>query len=77
MLGREFHPVDVEVAVGGTVDWLNDDGEGHTVTALDGSFNSGIMGVGDAFAWTFEAPGTIDYFCAIHPAMTGTVTVTE
>lgn len=77
MLGREFQPASVEVAVGETVAWVNDDGEGHTVTASDGSFDSGIMMVGVEFSETFEAPGTFDYFCAIHPQMQGTVTVTE
>ena len=65
------------MAAGQTVDWLNDDGEAHTVSALDGSFNSGIMNSGDAFSETFETPGTFDYICAIHPTMTGTVIVTE
>jgi len=77
MLGRAFQPGTVEVAAGQTVDWLNDDGEAHTVSALDGSFNSGIMNSGDAFSETFETPGTFDYICAIHPTMTGTVIVTE
>ena len=73
---RAFAPADIEVRRV-AVDWLNDDSIGHTVTALDGSFNSGVMGVGDAFSVTFETPGTFDYLCAIHPTMRGTVTVSE
>jgi plastocyanin len=77
MAGLEFAPAVIEVKVGESVDWINDDSVGHTVTALDGSFNSGVMGVGDSFTQTFETPGTFDYLCAIHPTMKGTVTVTE
>jgi plastocyanin len=47
------------------------------VTAVDGSFNSGVLTVGNEFTETFETPGSFDYFCAIHPEMRGTVTVTE
>jgi plastocyanin len=76
IIDRAFEPPDLEVAAGGTVTWVNDDTEGHTVTALDGSFDSGVITVGGEFPATFESPGTFDYFCAIHPEMTGTVTVT-
>jgi plastocyanin len=77
MGGLAFHPATVEVAVGESVDWLNDDAVPHTVTANDGSFNSGLLNAGDGFSNTFETPGTFDYFCAIHPQMRATVTVTE
>jgi plastocyanin len=77
LAGRAFTPPDLTVPVGSTVRWLNDDGEGHTVSTLDGSFESGILTVGSEFAHTFSAPGTFEYFCAIHPEMQGTVTVTE
>ena len=46
------------------------------VTARDGAFDSGTLGGGDVFSQTFGDSGTFDYFCAIHPSMTGTVTVT-
>lgn len=75
MRGSVFHPVTVEVRAGETVDWLNDDVTVHTVSALDGSFNSGIMAIGDAFSVTFATAGSFDYVCAIHPLMTGTVVV--
>jgi plastocyanin len=77
MLGSIFHPATIESRVGETVDWFNDDVTVHTVTALDGSFNSGIMVIGDTFSVTFTTPGTIDYICAIHPLMTGTIVVSE
>lgn len=71
-----FKPADIEVPVGTTVDWTNDDPFAHTVTANDGSFDSGTMEGGEVFSQTFEQPGTFEYFCVIHPSMTGTVTVT-
>jgi plastocyanin len=77
MLGSIFHPATIESRAGETVDWFNDDVTVHTVTALDGSFNSGIMVIGDTFSVTFTTPGTLDYICAIHPLMTGTIVVSE
>ena len=71
-----FRPADIEVAVGTTVDWTNDDPFAHTVTARDGAFDSGTMDSGAVFAQTFSEPGTFEYFCAIHPSMIGTVRVT-
>jgi plastocyanin len=71
-----FEPATVEVEAGATVDWTNDDGVAHTVTVSGAGFNSGVMMPGDAFSQAFETPGDFDYFCAIHPSMTGTVTVT-
>jgi len=76
-IDRSFQPEAIEVAVGEAVTWTNDDTEGHTVTADDGGFNSGIMTVGDEFSMTFDSVGKFDYFCAIHPETTGTVTVSD
>jgi plastocyanin len=72
-----FQPATIEVAIGSTVTWTNDDSVDHTVTATEGSFNSGVMGAGDAFAQTFDTPGTFEYFCAIHPSMQGAIIVSE
>ncbi len=71
-----FEPPIIEVDAGTTVTWTNDDGIGHTVTAREGEFDSGVLESGDSFAQTFSEPGTFEYFCAIHPSMAGTVTVT-
>jgi plastocyanin len=75
IIDRAFQPEAISVSAGDTVAWDNDDSEGHTVTAVDGAFNSGVMTVGDAFSMTFETAGTFDYLCAIHPEMQGTVSV--
>ena len=71
-----FKPADIEVPAGSTVDWTNEDPFAHTVTARDGAFDSGNLDAGGTFSQTFPEPGTFEYFCAVHPSMTGTVTVT-
>jgi plastocyanin len=75
LIDRTFQPASVEVSAGGSVTWTNADTERHTVTALDGTFDSGIMAEGATFSATLDTPGTYDYFCAIHPEMRGSVTV--
>lgn len=56
--------------------WINQDAVPHTVTASDGAFDSGTLDEGGPFAQTFDEAGTFDYVCAIHPTMSGVVTVT-
>lgn len=70
-----FEPATIEVEAGATVTWTNRDGFSHTVTANEGDFDSGVLEGGSSFSQVFETPGSYDYFCAIHPSMTGTVTV--
>lgn len=71
-----FEPATIEVGAGATVTWTNDEGIPHTVTAREDDFDSGVLMNGDSFSQAFSEPGSYDYFCAIHPSMTGTVTVT-
>jgi len=54
---------------------VNNDNAAHTVTAKDGSFDSGNMGSGSSYTHTFTTPGTYRYFCAYHSWMVGTVVV--
>ena len=70
-----FEPALLSVAPGTTVVWVNEGAHPHTVTAFDGSFDSGVLMPGDAFAVTFGGSGTVRYFCEIHPSMTGGVSV--
>lgn len=73
--GRHFGPATIDVAVGTTVTWTNNDPFPHTVTADDGSFGSDTLGSTAQFSHTFDVAGTFTYHCAIHSTMTGTVTV--
>jgi len=54
------------VAVGTTVEWRNDGRNKHTVTADDGSFDSGNMEPGAEFSRTFDKPGVYRYYCVYH-----------
>ena len=72
-----FAPTPLEVPVGTPVTWTNLDPTVHTVSASDGSFDSGTLRSDARFETTFERPGTFAYFCQIHPTMAGTVRVGE
>jgi plastocyanin len=76
-----FVPSTVTIGVGGTVTWSNDDTAAHTVTSgsaetgPDGTFDSSIFMAGKTFEHTFDEAGEYDYFCIVHPWMTGQVIV--
>jgi plastocyanin len=71
-----FTPDPIQVAVGGTATWTNNDSMTHTVTFDDTSVkSSGDLSQGSSFSATFPKAGTYTYHCALHPTMTGTVTV--
>lgn len=74
---NSFSPNPVDVKVGETVTWINDDSGRHTVTSKNGVFDSGMMGKGQSFSFTFDKAGEYPYFCSPHPNMVGTVVVTE
>ena len=71
-----FEPATVTIAAGGTVVWINNDSAPHTVTGLNGEFDSDILDPGSSFAWQFTEPGNVSYECSLHPAMQGTIEVT-
>jgi len=70
-----FTSNNIPVTKGTTIKWTNNDGVTHTVTADDGSFDSGSLTNGASFSHTFSTAGTYTYHCSIHTTMTGTVTV--
>lgn len=78
-----FLPADLTVAIGTTVTWVNRDAVDHTVTSplpgmvqTVGAFD-GQVPPGGTFVFTFNAPGRFQYFCRLHPAMRGSVTVVD
>lgn len=73
--GFAFDPSTTEVPMGTEVTWTNADPTAHTVTADNGSFDSGPLDQGGTFSMTFNEAGEVTYACAIHPTMKGTVTV--
>ena len=75
---RKFQPQQVEVARGGTIRFVNDDGQLlHHVysTSPDFGFDSGEQEPGKAIEERFTVPGTFTVLCGIHPKMRLVVTV--
>jgi plastocyanin len=72
-----FSPPMLTVPAGTTVTWRNADDIPHTIVAKDRSFRSKALDTDDRFSFTFTAPGDYDYFCSLHPHMTGRVVVTN
>jgi plastocyanin len=70
-----FSAATLKIAAGTTVKWTNNDAVPHTVTADDGSFDSGTMAPGSTYSKTFTTPGTYAYHCSVHPSMKASVDV--
>jgi len=66
---------EITVAPGTKITWTNRDEIPHTVTAKDKSFDSKALDTGDKFEHTFATEGDFEYFCTVHPFMTGVVHV--
>jgi len=65
-----FQPAELTVHPGEVVEWKNEDIVAHTVTANDGSFDSGAIPPGGTWKMTVTKPGTLEYHCQPHPNMT-------
>ncbi len=70
-----FLPSSVSVNAGDTVVWTNNDSVSHTVTANDGSFDSGLLLPGATFSHTFATGGGVSYHCTIHPGMVASIAI--
>lgn len=75
-----YDPADTYVTPGSTITWTNSDTAAHTVTSgtpseTDGKFDSSLFGPGKTFETVLEEKGTYQYFCQVHPWMTGSITV--
>jgi len=75
MRGMAFSPNRLLVSAGATVEWTNRDPVEHSVTADDGSWDSGSIAPGGTWRHTFTTPGTYAFHCTPHPYMTGAVVV--
>ena len=71
-----FSPSTLTVKAGATVVVKNTDDTAHTVTALDGSFDTGTIAGGKTATFTVSKAGTFKIHCNIHNYMTGTIQVT-
>lgn len=70
-----FSPKELRIAAGTEVIFTNKDEVKHTVTAQDGSFDSGLLDEGATFTHKFDKAGTYDIFCKPHPFMKATIVV--
>ena len=75
LLNFQISPATVNINVGQSVTWTNNDPFNHHLVGDLGQFDSGIMGQGTVFTFRFTTAGTVAYHCSIHPSMTGTVIV--
>lgn len=77
-----YDPLILRIPVGRTVVWTNNDSTLHTVTSglpnkglIGKLFDSKFLNAGKTFTHTFDRQGTFDYYCVLHPNMTGKVSV--
>ncbi len=70
-----FTPQTLTIHPGTKVIWVNKDDVPHTVTSNDNKFKSRALDTDERFSYTFSAPGTYNYYCSVHPHMTGKVVV--
>jgi len=76
-----YDPTTITIAVGDTVNWVNEDVPAHTIVSgspyegQDGAFDSGLILPEKNFKQTFVTAGDYPYYCVLHPWATGTVRV--
>jgi plastocyanin len=70
-----FTPMEITIARGTQVTWVNKDDVPHTVVSVDHKFKSRALDTDEKFSFTFQDAGTYAYFCSVHPMMTGKVVV--
>ena len=70
-----FAPQRITVKAGTTVTWINDDDIPHTVASSTKLFKSRALDTKDKFSFMFATPGVYEYFCSLHPHMTGAIVV--
>jgi plastocyanin len=71
-----FNPKGLTVNTGTTITWSNKDDIPHGIASTNNAFKkSKALDTDDSFSFTLTAPGTYQYFCYLHPQMTGTIVV--
>ena len=70
-----FSPATLTVPAGTTVVWTNHDDIPHNIAERDQKFKSKALDTDDSFSYTFADAGTYEYFCGLHPKMTGKIIV--
>jgi plastocyanin len=71
-----FTSSNLTVKAGTTVTWTNHDDIPHSIVDKNRKlFRSKVLDTGESFSFTFSNPGSYDYFCGLHPHMTGHIVV--
>ena len=70
-----FAPSNLTVKAGTTVTWRNEDDIPHTIASSARLFKSKALDTDDSFSFTFQEAGSYEYFCSLHPHMTGKIVV--
>ena len=70
-----FGPATLSISAGATVTWTNRDDVPHTVVSTGKKFSSPALDTDEHFSFTFTDKGTYEYYCSVHPKMTGKVIV--
>ena len=72
-----YEPAELNIKVGDTVKWTNDDDREHTVVSRDkeAKFKSPVLHQGESWSMTFDKAGKFSYGCRLHPRMRGTIIV--
>jgi amicyanin len=70
-----FSPQTLTIKAGTKVTWTNRDDIPHTVASTTKAFKSPALDTDDTYSFTFTTAGSFEYFCSLHPHMTGTVVV--
>lgn len=70
-----FSPDVLTIAPGTTVTWTNRDDIPHTVAEQKLKFRSKALDTDDSYSHIFDTPGETNYFCSLHPHMTGKIVV--
>jgi plastocyanin len=67
--GFAFQPGNLEVPVGATVTWTNEDSAPHDATARDADWQTERLSEAESDTLTFDTPGEYEYYCSIHRSM--------
>jgi len=73
--GLKFVPQNLNVKVGTTVTWRNEDHVPHNIESSDGTLQSPNLEQGETWSFKFTQPGTYEYICGLHQSMKGSVKV--
>ncbi len=70
-----FRPQVLTIKAGTSVTWTNKDDVPHTVVSTTKKFASRVLDTDEKYSFTFNEPGTYEYYCSVHPHMTGKIVV--